>query len=614
MADTDAATVLKNVRSKYPGKYDNMSDDQLKEGLAKKYPGAYGYLGRETSAAKPKAPEGPDIVGRTKAALVKEPPMGSNTGVSRALFGDTIGGWDTPGRVVRAAGDLFLPGTVSDAARFAATLPIGGSWVTGPLMRTGAGALAGGVARTAQTGDWREGLAEGGRQGLAQSVGEILPTALNAGLTQRAGQKAIAARAGEIATRDAKVAHDTAMDKAVGDLEKQGFSRAVAERRAAEAARVREARASHSEETAATKRTHAEAVAKQKTDHEAAVKAATDAHAANVRSYEQQGAQSIADAFKQQVPAFKDFPSNEQGLLGMVFGEGQQRMSARFDAAMKEIVTLGKGREVKLRVDDAKALGLPTDIIEQARDKAMPDLAKVDGGQLAERLTGFWQRDPGVYRRGVQALDKADLGDPAMRGEYKAGQALINFADKSGMLKGEKFNPTKAREAFTSLKKLDELRKRGQGDIFKGPIAEAVRRPAPELTLPAEPAPLSPPTLPAFRRPAPLPEVAEPAKRVVQAPPELDKTPPGVSVKTLPKLGFYEGALIGEIPFILQALTTGHMDPARFLAGGLGGVGARVLSGAPVVTRATLSPAGQFATRVLPPLEAQEVRSTWSKE
>jgi len=264
---------------------------------------------------------------------------------------------------------------------------------------------------------------------------------------------------------------------------------------------------------------------------------------------------------------------------------------------------------VDIRLDDAKALGFPVHTMEiiQAKDPALPDLLRVDAGQLAERATGF--KDHGVYRRVVNALDRADVGDPAMRAEYRAGQALIQFADKSGMLKGEKFNPTKAREAFTNLKKIDELRKRGQGDIFKGPIAAAARRPAPELTLPAEPAPLAPPVTPAFRRPAPLPEVAEPARRAIVQPPPLDKVPKGVEVKTTPKIGPTEGVLLAEIPFLLQYLTTGHMDPARGVGGLVGGIAAHRLSERPVITRATLSPAGTFATRVLPGLEAQELEN-----
>lgn len=617
MAETDAATVVKNVRQKYPKEYGGLSDEQIRTGLAKKHPAAYGYLARE-AAAPAKPPEGPDAVGRAKEALVKEPPMGSHTGVSRALFGEKIGSWDTPGRVVRAAGDLFLPGSASEAARFAATMPIGGGMVSGPLMRTGAGALAGGVTKTLQSGDWREGLAEAGREGLAQAGGEVLPGALRFGLTQKAGQRAMAGRTAELEARNrfgGKTAHDVGMDKAVGTLEKQNYERDVAARRAKEAAGIRDARAAHADTATTAKRTHAEAVAKQKADHAAAVKAAEDAHATNVRTYEQSGAQSIAEAYKQQVPAFKDFPSNEQGLLGMVFGEGQQRMSRRFDAAMKDIVEAGRGKPVNIRIDDAKALGLPTDQIIQSADRALPDLARVDAGQLAERATGF--KDHGVYRRVVNVLDKADIGDPAMRGEYRAGQALIQFADKSGMLKGEKFNPTKAREAFTSLKKIDELRKRGQGDIFKGPIAEAVRRPAPELTLPAEPAPLTPPVTPAFRRPASLPEVPEPAKRVIQPTTEPSPIPEGVDVKTLPKVkhGYAIGALLGELPALVGALATGHMDyRAAGIGGMLGTVGAGALSGKPVVTRATISPAGKFATRVLPSLEAQEIMKTWKDQ
>ena len=575
------------------------------------------------------ATEGPDVVGRAKEWLTRTPATGEKTKLSRALFGETIGGIEAPGRLVRSAGRLFLPETVPEAARFAATLPIGGGIVSGPLMRTGAGALAGSVAKVAQTGDPSAAGWEGVSEGLSQLAGEALPGALRFGLIQRAGRKAISERAGEttrrtaaheadVKLRDAKIAYDTAMDKAVTQLEKEGYTRDVAVRRAKEAANVREARARYQDEAAAAKRAFGEAEAAQKAQHEAATAAATERHAADVRAYEARGATSIADAFKQQVPAFKDFPSNEAGLLDMVYGQGQQRLSARFDEAMKEVIALGRGQQVSLSIPDAQALRLPTDQIVQQADKALPDLVRVDAGQLAQAATGFWKKDHGVYRRAVAALDKADIGDPASRAEYKAGQALIQFADQSRMLKGERFNPEAARSAFTTLKRIDELRKRGQGDIFRGPIAEAVRAPAPELRLPPEPAPLRQPIGQAFRRPAPLPAVPEPPRRAVTTPPEipplseLSAIPEGVTVKTLPKFSFWEGAAIAEIPFLLGALATGQHTPAGYGYGlpfAAGGLAAKALSGRPIVTEAPLSAASRFATGAgVTGMGAQEAR------
>ena len=133
------------------------------------------------AAAAPASPER-DVVGRAKEWLTREPPLGSRT-----MFGET----DMPGRVVRAAGDLFLPGSVPEAARFAATLPIGGGMVTGPLMRTGAGALAGGIASMAQGKGFGEAATT---EGLSQLAGEVLPGALRFGLTQKAGQRALGER------------------------------------------------------------------------------------------------------------------------------------------------------------------------------------------------------------------------------------------------------------------------------------------------------------------------------------------------------------------------------------------------------------------------------------
>ncbi len=575
MAQTDPDLVVANARKKYPD-YAPMSDDAIKKDLASKHPGAYGYLTRP-KWEEPKAAEGPDIVGRTKQALVAEPPAGSRTGVSRALFGERIGSWDTPGRVVRAAGDLFLPGSVPGAAGFAATLPIGGGLLTAPLKRTAASAFAGGVARTAQTGDVTEGLHTAGSQGLSQLAGEVLPGVLRFGLTQKAGAPHVALRAAEEAAYPGK----------------------VAERRTADAANMRGARATHPAPPPAATRTFAAGEAATTTHHAPAGPKATDQHAAAVREYEQGGAKTIADAFKQQVPAFKDFPSNEAGLVGMVSGDGPKRMSERFDLGMKDIVKAGRGKQVELQIRDAEALGLKVEaahdplagispVAREALERAgrLPaagpgvDRQMFDAGQVAERATGFWKKDHGVYRRVVGALDKADLGDPALRGEYRAGRALLDFAEASQMLKGQKFNPEAARAAFDHVKKLDTLRKRGQGHISTGPIAEAVNRPAPQLTLPAEPAAGRPPITQAFRRPAPLPEVPKPAP-----------LPEGVETKTLPKVShpYAVGAVVGELPALIGALATGHMDyRAAGIGGLLGTAGALGLSGRTFVTKAPL--------------------------
>jgi len=505
-------------------------------------------------------PAGPDIVGRAKQSLVAEPPAGDRTAVSRGIFGENIGSWDAPGRYVRAAGDLFLPGSVPEAAGLSATLPVGGGLLTAPLKRTAARSFASGVTSAAQTGDWREGLKEAGSEGLSQVAGEVLPGVVRFGQTQRAGQPFLARRAAEEAA----------------------YPEQVAARRLEEAGRVREARATHQEQKAEAKRSHAEREAAKQTQYEA-----------QARDYAQHGAQSIADAFKQQVPAFNEFPSTEAGLVDMVYGKGQQRLSERFDAALNEVVRQGSGKKVPLSQADADALGLRLSGLRQL-DKTRPPIGDVDGGQLAERLTGFWKKDHGVYRRGVTALDKADLGNQAARAEYRAAQALIDFADKSQMLKGEKFNPESARAAFTNLKKIDALRRRGQGDVFRGPIAEAVRRPGPVPPV-SEP----PPITQAFRRPAPLPDVPKPAP-----------LPKGVEATTIPKLSPYGGAIVGEVPALVASLLAGHVDYSGAAIGGAAGaLSAMALSGRPIVTKAPLSPAYRFATSApVTGLGAQEAR------
>lgn len=604
-------------------------------------------------------PTEPDVVARAHRALTAEPPMGARTGLSRTLFGEKVGSFDYPGRVVRSAGDLFLPTTVPESAAMAATLPVGGNVLTAPLKRIAAGGLAGGGTALAQGKDWASSLVEGGRLGLSQFAGELLPGALRFGLTQKAGQRALAGH-------ESRVAHDRAMHEAVTGVEAERYkadvatrrsaeaarvrearaqfqeqrrdltakqeeataaqSSAVAARRSAEAARVREARAQYQEQVRDVTSRHEQAVTAQARTHEAATAAAQATHEAHTRAYAEQGAQTIAESFKAQVSAWRDFPSNEQGLLGMVYGEGQAKLSAVYDAVMKDIAQLGKGRAVEIPLKDAQALRIRFWDTRGPVQRGMPDITRVDASQLAEAATGYWKKNPGVYRRAVGALDALDIGDPAARAEYKAGQALIQFTDKTKMLKGETFNPEAARAGFTELKKVDELRRRGQGDIFQGPIAEAVRRPAPELRLPTEPAPLTPPTQPVFRRPTPLPEIppgpASPKIPVFRRPtplPEVEPppkrvliekpTPEGLEFKTVPNIKWWQAAAIAEIPAIVAGLATGHHGYGGYglpLAAGAVAAGA---SGRRVITKAPLSPLGQFASdlRLEQPL-AQEAR------
>lgn len=132
----------------------------------------------EAFAAKvPPEPER-DAIGRVHARLTAEPPAGSNTGVSRAIFGEKMGSWDTPGRVVRATGELMLPRSWPGvAASAAAMLP--GAGIPAAFARTllGTGASAG--IEAIRGGDPLKGATEG----AAMTVGgEVLGGATRAGV------------------------------------------------------------------------------------------------------------------------------------------------------------------------------------------------------------------------------------------------------------------------------------------------------------------------------------------------------------------------------------------------------------------------------------------------
>ncbi len=537
------------------------------------------------------AAAGPDIVGRVKQFLTKEPPLGART-----MFGET----DLPGRVVRSVGDLFLPGSKSEAAAFAATLPFGGGMVTGPLKRIAAGATAGTGVEALQRGEFS--WSDLYRFAASQGLGEVLPAWLRFGLTQRAGQPLVR-KAEELAAREAAA-----------------YKEAVPKYRQAEAGKIREARAQYQERTTAAKRTQEQQEAAIKRSQEnveqarasqfkAETERAKAGHAHAMREYDESGAKIITDSFKEHVPSWGEFPSTEAGLVDMVYGRGPARVSAMYDGVMQEVARQGRGVTVEIPLTDAHALKLRGyDVIDKGRGQ---EVARVQADQLAAAVVGKWKDMPGVYRRAANAVDAVTL-DPQWapaRAEYKAAQSLIQFADKSQMLKGRKFNPEAAEAGFTMLKKVDELRRRGMGSAVEGPIAEATQRPRPELRLPAEPTPLPAesafmasklPVRPfeAFRRPPAGAPPTPPAGRVL---------PPGVTTRKLPQMSFWEGAAVAELPFLIEAMATGRTSHL-YVPWAVGGLLAHGISGRELVTGAPLSPAGKFATRVLPSTMGQEAR------
>ena len=537
------------------------------------------------------AAAGPDIVGRAKEWLTREPPLGART-----MFGET----DLPGRVVRSVGDLFLPGSKSEAAAFAATLPIAGGMVTGPLKRMAAGAAAGTGAEAVQRGEVAP--SDLFRFAASQGLGEVLPAGLRFGLTQRAGQPVV------------RKAEETALREAAAYKER------VADFRKTEAAKIREARADYQERTAATKRAREEqeaaikrtqgTVEQERTrQFKAETDRAKETHARALREYGESGAKTIADSFKEHVPSFREFPSTEAGLVDMVYGRGPARVSAMYDGVMQEVARQGRGVAVEIPLADAHTLKLRGyDVIDRGKGR---EVARVDADQLAAAVVGKWKDYPGVYRRAAEAVDAVNL-DPAWapaRAEYKAAQALIQFTDKSQMLKGRRFNPDAAEAGFTMLKKVDELRRRGMGSAVEGPIAEATQRPRPELRLPTEPTPIPAENLfmasnlpvrpmEAFRRPPPGSPPTPPAGRVL---------PPGVTTRKLPQTSFWEGAALAELPFLIEAMATGRTQHL-YVPWAVGGLLAHGVSGLELVTGAPLSAAGKFATRVLPSTMGQEAR------
>ena len=600
----------------------------------------------EPSPTPPPPVAGPtpglDFIGRAKQWLTREPPAGA-----KSLFGET----ELPGRIVRAIGDMFLPGSVPQAAALTATLPIGGGLITGPLMRTAAGSAAAGGAAALQGGDVQKEMLD---QGVSQLIGEGLFAPLRFGLTQRAANQALDARSG-------KIAYDKAMHEAVTGTEQARFKADVvarkaaeadrlareasaqtvyegnaaarktaeAARRTAEAAAIRESRARYQEGVTATRQGHAAAEQAQTQTYETAKATAATSYGQQMRDWARSGAAYIADQFRTQVPAWKDIPANETGLVDMVYGRGQKLLSERYDQVLKDVIERGTGKPVVIEAADAYKIGIePTGLMDAT--KGGLERAVVDAGQLAAKITGKWSKFPDIYRRAAEVLDAAGIGDPAGRAEYRAGQALIHFADATNMLKGPKgtsgewqFNPSRASEGFTRLKILEELRRRGQGNIVEGPITEAITlaKPGP-LVLPAEPPPIPEPRIPAFRRPpagTPLPEVPKPITGPslpevppppTRFPPSEPPMPPGVTVRQIPKIGFWQGAALAELPALIYGVATGTHGVGRYgLPAVLGGLGGSALSGRQVATNAPLGPTLDVLMRLGPAEFAQYVRT-----
>jgi len=259
-----------------------------------------------------------------------------------------------------------------------------------------------------------------------------------------------------------KAAHDTAMTGAVNATEKAGF----------ETAKV----------------AHAENAAKQ-----------------------------IAQDLIDKVPALKGTASNGKGLYDAIFGSGKDKVSAAFEQSLKDVVAKGAGQIIHVPVEVASELGLNTAgsgvaglpaniqaLFNKGAQKAgmtpagPPGMIGVDAAEAAKAMVG--KSGTAAYRAVANALDAANIGDPAARAAYKAYSGVSEFINKSKALDANGvLNPEKLMKAFSDLKSVNMLRGRGLGSGTEGAIQEAARG-GPLAPIPRE-VPIQPENISGIRNP-----------------------------------------------------------------------------------------------------------------
>lgn len=462
-----------------------------------------------------------------------------------------------------------VPGSVADAAAMAATLPIRGGVVSGLAKRALAAGTAGGAVTAAKGEDpFSAALGYAGTQAGMEVPFAALGLALNARALSQAKQKV--AQAG--AFNDAMAQTLTEVEKKQYLLDKQAMVSKYAED-------LRTARFEHKAKGQQAKMDWEAQMATQRATYEKLAAA-----------HSEQGATLIADDFKKSVPAWADFPSSTKGLVDMVYGKGQEVASKAYDVALKAAMGTAKG-SILVSQADALALGVtPEGIINiSGKGGQQIPMAVLPADQAIKNTVGLWSKDASAYRRVVNALEKAGVGvDPAERAAYKASQAIIQFSDKSQMLAKGVYEPEKALAGLTKLRNLTELRGRGQGDVFRGSVAESVRgRPQPPTETPT---PVTPP-FPGIQRPT-LP-TAPTARQPLKA-----NLPPGFTTRTIP-------AGLKEHPFIVGAGTQVLASPfdlpfgTPFATGALVGWG---LGGRGVTTDAPRGAIGKLLLQVPPTL------------
>ena len=196
----------------------------------------------------------------------------------------------------------------------------------------------------------------------------------------------------------------------------------------------------------------------------------------------------IAAKLKETVPAYSAFEPTVKGLKEMLYGSGEKALHTAYDKALTDVIAKGKGQIVQVPEDIATRMGLSNQgagvaglpanvqaLFNRGAQKAnattlgapigmggTPGSLGVDAAELAQKMTGLWQKDPSAYRAAASALDAAGIGDPTARTAYKTAMGVKDFL---GKLPAEGFDVLKAqgdllgpRSKALSGRGLDEIR------------------------------------------------------------------------------------------------------------------------------------------------------------
>lgn len=540
--------------------------------------GKYEWDG-STWVPRPETPQGPlslqdTLKSGVQSALTASDKFlsGARGAVSRYQQADQMG------PLGRTLADILnpIPGDTAQALTMAATAPIKGSIVTGPLKRALAAGLTGAAVKGIQGEDP---LATGLRYGGSQLAAEVPFAAIQGVMNQRALGKALK-------NQRAKSAFDEEFTKALTGVEQGKFKGQQAQ---------------YQQQATGAKEQFRQQTQKYKADVKAQELGQKTALLDAQRKQAQEQAKTVAAHYKQNVPAWRDIPGDETGLVEMVYGRGPQKLSANFDAAIRAAKESSKGIQIQLSLDDAAALGIIKDVPKEML--GFPGKLPFDAPEVIDNMIGKWAKSRQAYRHAADALEAAGVGTAAARAEYKSGMSLIDFAEKTGMLESYQFRPDRVAKGLTTTPgKIKAIRGRGEGTALEGPLAQAGMAPPPQIP---PPSPLTPPTLNLPQRPQ------APATRITPPAPEL---PEGFKVRTVPDV-------LKRHPWASAGLMVGAPMAAMGLGKPMGAVpleaailGLHAMGGKPFAMQAPMSPLQELAQRLGWTLGGAGIRGTVEQE